>query len=328
MAGSVPGRAGAAVRLRDVSPRLAFQARQVSTEVKVELVERLVAAGMRAIEVSSFVNPKLVPGLADAEQVFARVKRRSGVSFECCVANLTGMRRAMDAGADAAWFLLAADDGFSRDNIGRSIDESLVELARMRDLAAGSGTRLGSYVIAAFGGPTGVSRRPESLRALLERLLQLDIGEWILADSHGYAGPSQVRTMFAFAQTLNDIGRLTLQVHDSRGLGLAVIAAGIDAGIVRIDTSLAGAGAHPAMPRARVGGVCTEDAVQMLDLMGIETQVDLPALIDAANWLDQVLGGQEHGFTRHVGRVPTSAGESKFAGVVQAFQWSNSSSGA
>ena len=154
-----------AVRIRDISPRLAFQAHQVATEVKVEFVDRLTAAGVQAIEVSSFVHPRMVPGLADAGEVFAQVKRPAGVSLECCVANVTGLRRAIDAGAHAAYFLLAADEAFSMANIGRSIDDSLAELARMQELAATADIKLGSYLIAAFGGPSGLARGPRGCRA-------------------------------------------------------------------------------------------------------------------------------------------------------------------
>lgn len=310
-----------AIRIRDVSPRLTFQAHRVATEQKVELIERLMAAGIRAIETSSFVNPKYVPGLADAEKVFGRVKRRKGVSLECCVGNVTGLKRAIDSGADAAWFLLSADEIFARENIGRSIDESLAELARMREIAEGSATLLGSYVIAVFGGLTGPARGPADFAPVAKRLIELDVRDWILADSCGYAAPPQMRRMVEFAETLTEKSRLTVQVHDSRGMGLANIAELVGIGIQNIDGTLAGSGGHPAMLHANVGGVCTEDAVQMLDLMGVDTGVDLPALIETANWLDKLLGGREKGFTRHVGKVPVKAGEDKIQESVNAIKW-------
>jgi hydroxymethylglutaryl-CoA lyase len=293
----------------------------VSTENKVELIERLMAAGIKSIEASSFVHPKYVPGLADAEKVFAKVKRRKGVSLECCVGNATGLRRAIDAGADVAWFLLSADEHFARSNIGRSIDDSLAELARMREIAEGSGTLLGTYVIAVFGGLTGLARGPEDFAPVAKRLIELDVRDWILADSCGYAAPPQMRRMIEFAETLTGKSRLVVQVHDSRGMGLANIAELVGLGISNIDCSLAGSGAHPAMPQASVGGVCTEDAVQMLELMGVDTGVDLAALIDTANWFDELLGGCEKGFTRHVGKVPTWAGDSDIQESVNAFKW-------
>ena len=309
------------VRIRDVSPRLTFQAQPGTTGQKIELIERLMAVGVKAIEASSFVNPKLVPGLADAEKVFAQVRRRQGVSLECCVGNLTGLKRAVDAGADAAWFLLSADEDFSRGNIGRSIDESLDELARMREFAEGSGTKLGTYIIAVFGGMTGRARGPEDFAPVAKCLVDIGVLDWILADSFGYAAPPQIRKMVEFSQTLTEKSRLAVQVHDSRGMGLANIAELVNLGVQNIDTALAGSGGHPAMPKASVGGVCTEDAVQMLDLMGVNTGVDLAALIDTANWLDEALGGGGKGFTRHVGKVPTGNSDITLSASVNALKW-------
>lgn len=309
------------VRVRDIAPRLAFQAHQVETEVKVELVDRLTAAGVRAVEVSSFVNPKLVPGLADAADVFARVKRPAGVSLECCVANVRGLQQAIDAGAHAAWFLLSADATFSQLNTGRTIDDSLAELERMRAVAEGSGTKLGTYLIATFGGPVGTPRGPGDVHPVARRLIGLDVRDWILADSCGYAAPPQIDEMVRYATDLTSVERLNLQVHDSRGMGLANVAEGVRAGLVNIDLALAGSGAHPASPGALVGGTCTEDTVQMLERMGVDTGINLLALIDAANWLNGVLGGPGLGFVRKSGAVPRSSEETKQQAEGRGFEW-------
>ena len=299
----------AGLRIRDISPRLAFQAHQVRTEQKIELIDRLTAAGIRAIEVSSFVNPKLVPGLADAADVFSRVKRPAGVSLECCVANVTGFKRAIDAGADKAWFLLSADEAFARINIGRTIEESLAELANMREIAEASHTKLGTYLIAAFGGPVGVARGPLDVQPVAERLVGMDVRDWIVADSCGYAAPPQIAVMVQWAASLVGMDRLNLQVHDSRGMGLANVAEAVRLGLSNIDLALAGSGGHPLAKGQLVGGTCTEDAVQMLELMGMDTGVDLAALIDTANWLDGIIGGTGLGFVRRSGLVPQGAAQ-------------------
>ena len=310
------------LRVREISPRLGLQAHRVDTSQKVELVERLIAAGMKAVEVSSFVNPKLVPGLADAEEVFARVSRPAGVSLECCVANVTGLKRAIDAGAHAAWFLLATDEAFSVGNTGRSIADALAELEKLRAIAEGTGTRLGTYLIAAWGGPTGLARTPQDLQPLADRLLSMDVRNWILADSCGYAAPPQIRETVEWAAALIGRERLVVQVHDSRGMGLGDVAELAALGISNIDLSLAGSGAHPAAPGAAAGGVCTEDAVQMLELTGFDTGLDLTALIDVANWLDGLLGGREKGFVRRIGRVPTDESQMARARELRGpFRW-------
>ena len=312
------------VRIREISPRLAFQAHQVATEQKVEFVDRLTGAGVRAIELSSFVHPKMVPGLADAEQVFAQVKRPVGISLECCVANVTGLRRAIDAGAHAAYFLLAADEAFSMANIGRSIDDSLAELARMQEVAATSDIRLGTYLIAAFGGPSGLARGPQDVEPVMQKLLALGVNDWILADSCGYASPSLMHRMVEFAATLTRLDRLNVQVHDSRGMGLANLAALAPMGLRNMDTALAGSGAHPAAKGLLVGGTCTEDAVQMLELEGHATGIDLAALIEIANWFNELLGGHEMGFVRRSGKVPESQQEvDAFHAARTGFKWAS-----
>jgi hydroxymethylglutaryl-CoA lyase len=293
-------------RLRDIAPRLAFQAHPATTAQKIELVNRLAAAGVPAIEVTSFVRPDLVPGLADAADVFAAVSRRPGVSLECCVGNTRGLQRAVDAGADAAWFLLSADDGFARANIGRSTEASLIELARMRELADQTGIRLGTYVIFAWGGPTGPARRGEDLEPLARRLLDVGVDHWVLADSSGYAAPPQIRELLTTALAHVPADHLTVQIHDGRGMGLAALLPVLELGIRNIDTSLAGSGGHPAMPGTQGGGVCTEDAVQLLELAGIRTGIELPPLVDTANWLANEVGAPSPGFVRHAGPVPAA----------------------
>ena len=199
--------------------------------------------------------------------------------------NLTGLKRAIDAGAHVAWFLLATDEAFAKANIGRSIDDSLIELEKMHELASQADIQLGTYLIAAFGGPAGLARGPETVDGLAHRLLSMGVDKWILADSCGYAAPPQMRNMVQFAANLTGMHNLNVQVHDSRGMGLANVAELVALGLHNIDLSLAGSGGHPAAPGASVGGVCSEDAVQMLDLMGVQSGVDLHKLIETANWL-------------------------------------------
>ncbi|MDJ0396570.1 pyruvate carboxyltransferase [Rhodococcus sp. G-MC3] len=296
------------VRIRDISPRLTFQAQPAATSDKVELVNRLIAAGVSAVEVSSFVRPDLVPGLADAAEVFAKVDRPPGISLECCVGNGTGVKQAIDAGAHVAWFLLSVDAGFSAANSGRGIEDSLAVLERLRSIAADSELRLGTYLIGTWGGPTGLPRRPSELEPILSRLAGIGVTDWILADSFGYAAPPQIRDIVTYAAGFTGYEHLTVQVHDSRGMGIANVAELARMGVRNIDTSLLGAGGHPAVPGAQVGGVCTEDAVQLLELMDVDTGIDLVELIDTANWFADI-SGHDRGFTHHVGAVPRVAGD-------------------
>ncbi|GAA2329471.1 pyruvate carboxyltransferase [Streptomyces violaceusniger] len=305
------------VRIREIAPRLTFQDHVVPTDVKVELVRRLIDAGVRVFELSSFVRPDFVPGLADAAEVFARVPRAAGLSLGCCVGNVRGLARAVDAGADSAYFLLSADEEFARANIGRSTADSLRELERMAAYAAKENILLGTYLIFAWGGPTGPARTGEDLQPLARRLLDIGVEHWILADSSGYAAPPQIRGLVTAALRHVPPGNLTVQIHDDRGMGLAALLPLLELGVRAIDTSLAGSGGHPAMPGAQGGGLCTEDAVQMLELCGVETGIDLPRLIETANWLTAEVGVAGKGFVRHTGRVPGRAG----TGYPLAFTW-------
>ncbi|MBB5159842.1 pyruvate carboxyltransferase [Saccharopolyspora phatthalungensis] len=297
------------VRIREIAPRLTFQDHVVPTEVKIELVRRLLDAGIRSFELSSFVRPDLVPGLADAEKVFAKIPRVPGLSLGCCVGNIRGLARAVDAGADTASFLLSADEEFARANIGQSTAESLAALERMAAFAADHDIVLGTYLIFAWGGPTGPARGGEELEPLARRLLDIGVDRWILADSAGYAAPPQIRELVNAALNHVPADHLTVQIHDGRGMGLAALLPLIELGIRNIDTSLAGSGGHPAMPGTQGGGVCTEDAVQLLELAGVPTGIDLPRLIDTANWLADEIGAPSKGFVRHTDPVP-AAGQS------------------
>ncbi|MFG3025048.1 pyruvate carboxyltransferase [Streptomyces sp. NPDC048254] len=305
------------VRIREIAPRLTFQNHTVPTEVKIELVRRLIDAGVRAFELSSFVRPDLIPGLADAEEVFARVPRVPGLSLGCCVGNTRGLARAVDAGADTASFLLSADEEFARANTGRSTADSLRELERMAAFAADQDVVLGTYVIFAWGGPTGPARGGEELQPLARRLLDIGVDHWILADSSGYAAPPQIHELVTAALAHVPPGNLTVQIHDDRGMGLAALLPLLELGIHAIDTSLAGSGGHPAMPGSHGGGMCTEDAVQLLHLSGVDTGIDLSGLIDAANWLAGEVGVPGRGFVRQTGCVPSTARP----GTPLAFTW-------
>ncbi|GAB3158343.1 hydroxymethylglutaryl-CoA lyase [Amycolatopsis stemonae] len=294
------------VRLREIAPRLTFQAHPVPTEVKIKLVQRLARAGIRNFELSSFVRPDLVPGLADAAEVFGAVRALPGLTLGCCVGNERGLRAAAAAGADSATFLLSADDAFAKANIGRSTSESLDELERLVGVATDLGITLGTYVIFAWGGPTGPARGPAEFEPLARRLTEIGVAEWVLADSVGYAAPPQIRELLDVAARHVPLGSLTVQVHDNRGLGVANVLELAALGVGTIDVSLAGSGGHPAMPGQRGGGVCTEDAVQALELAGHATGTDLAALVDTANWLERA-GVPGLGFVRHVGPVPEAA---------------------
>ena len=289
-AGRLPlrGQAGAVsgLRIREISPRLGLQSHLVETSQKVELVQRLIAAGLKAVEVSSFVSPRLVPGLADAEEVFSRVGRPQGVSLECCVGNVTGLKRAIEAGADAA--LVPAGH---RRGVLRRATPAARSPTRCRSSSGcaasprGPARGLGTYMIAAWGGPAGLARTPADLQPLADRLLAIDVRDWILADSCGYA---------AAAADPRDgaVGRAADRDRAPGGARCTTAAAWASATWLnspgwawRTSTCRWPAPARTRPRRGlRPGASAPRDAVQMLELMGFETGLDLSALIDTANW--------------------------------------------
>ena len=173
----------------------------------------------------------------------------------------------------------------------------------MAAIATKLDTRLGTYVIFAWGGPAGPARGPAELEPLAKRLVDIGVTDWVLADSFGYAAPPQIRELVLTAAQFVPLQQLTVQVHDNRGMGVANVLELAALGVGTIDVAVAGSGGHPAMPGQRGGGVCTEDAVQALELAGYDTGIDLLALVETANWLDQA-GVPSLGFVRHIGPVP------------------------
>nr|WP_208949292.1 hypothetical protein [Streptomyces violaceusniger] len=156
----------------------------------------------------------------------------------------------------------------------------------------------------AWGGPTGPARSGADLEPLARLLLDIGVDHWILADSVGYAAPPQIRELVTAALAHVPADRLTVQIHDGRGMGLAALLPLLELGVRTLDTSLAGSGGHPAMPGTHGGGVCTEDAVRLLELAGVRTGIGLTRLIDAANWPAEEVGAPGKGFVRHTGPVP------------------------
>lgn len=292
-----------AVRLREIAPRLACQAHPVPTTAKIELVERLVDAGVREFELSSFVRPDLVPGLADAREVFAHFRDRPGLTLDCCIGNEHGLRAAAAAGAHRATFLLSADEGFARANTGRPVAATLDQLEGLVTTAAGLGIELASYVIFAWGGPTGPARSVEDIAPLTRRMAEAGVGRCVLADSSGYAAPPQIRALVEATAAYFPLDRVTVQIHDDRGLGVADVLELATLGVGTIDAALGGSGGHPAFPDGRGGGVCTEDAAQALELAGYDTGLDLAALSETSAWL-ATLGVPTPGALRRVGPVP------------------------
>ena len=291
------------VTIREVGPRDGLQsiARVMPTEAKKQWIRGAYDAGLREIEVGSFVPPKLLPQMADSAEVVAFAKTLPGLTVVALVPNLMGAQRALDAGADQLVMPISASIAHSRANVRKLPDEMIDELgriARERDARASgrnAQVRIEGAISTAFG--CGIQGRVEHGDVL--RLIgpALDAGADVisLADTVGYADPAAVRTLFAAARAVAGDQLYGGHFHDTRGLALANVLAAMDCGIAHFDSSLAGIGGCPFAPGAS-GNVATEDLAYMLASMGIATGIDIDRLFEVRRFVARELEGEElHG---------------------------------
>ncbi len=287
MTGSLPTR----VRLVEVGPRdgLQNEPETVPTEVRIALVRRLVEAGLRTVEVGAFVSPRWVPQMADTAEVLAGLERRPGVRYPVLVPNMKGFEAARAAGVDEIAVFGAASETFSRRNINCSVEESLARFAPIAEAARADGTRVRGYVSRVLGCPHEGAVDPARVAEVAARLDAMGCYEISLGDTIGAGTPVAARTMVETVAARVPVDRLAVHFHDTYGQALANIYACLEAGVATVDAAVAGLGGCPYAPGAS-GNVATEDVLYMLDGMGIETGVDLEALVAAGWFISDFLG--------------------------------------
>jgi hydroxymethylglutaryl-CoA lyase len=276
------------VEILEVSPRDGLQNEAVvlSTEDKVELVERAVRAGARRVEVTSFVNPSRVPQMADADEVMAAVPRNEGVSYAGLVMNRRGLDRALRAEVDEIDVVVVATDTFCNRNQGMSTAEACDTAAELVAAARSAGVFSTVTIGASFGCPFEGEVPVERLREVVKRVVDAGPDELALADTIGVAVPSDVKQRLRLAREVAgpDVP-LRLHLHDTRHTGVANAVAAVEEGVTTLDASIGGAGGCPFAPNA-TGNVATEDLVYLFDRMGIATGYDLAVVTDAVGWLE------------------------------------------
>jgi hydroxymethylglutaryl-CoA lyase len=280
------------VRIYEVGPRdgLQNEARPIPLDTKVAFIERLVAAGLREIEATSFVSPKAIPQLADADALLPRLPRRPGVAYPVLVPNERGMARAEAAGATALAVFTAATDAFTERNIDLSVDESLAAFEPVLRRAAELGWWRRGYVSTAFGCPYTGAVDPHRAVHVAMRLLELGVDEVCFGDTIGVGVPAQVRAIVDAATGAGiELHQVAFHFHDTRGTALANVAAGLDAGVRTFDSSTGGTGGCPYAPGA-AGNLATEDLVYLLDASGFEHGVALEGVLEAARFIAAALG--------------------------------------
>lgn len=284
--GLLPGR----VRVVEVGPRDGLQNIEafVPTAVKIALIDRLARLGFDRIEAVSFVHPKAVPQMRDAEAVLAGIDR-GGARLMALVPNRQGTERALSWGLDMLNFVVSASESFNRANLNQSIAASLAALAESMPLAQAAGVPMRLTISTSFGCPYEGFVDPARVLEIAARGAELGCGEICLGDTTGMANPRQVFGLFgALIGALPGL-ELAVHLHNTRGAGAANLVAALQAGVAVFDASIGGIGGCPYAPGA-TGNICSEDMIHMLHEMGIATGVDLEALIATARALEPELG--------------------------------------
>jgi hydroxymethylglutaryl-CoA lyase len=279
------------IHVCEVGPRdgLQNEKKHLSVQQRVELIEQLMETGIRKIEAVSFVNPKVVPQMSHPEEVLAGIRRKKGVVIAGLVLNLRGLERALDTELDAIHFTLAVSDAFNQRNARRTVEQSVAEIEDMIRTVSEQGKPCVAILGTAFGCPFEGHVPEEKVLRIAERFIQAGCRNITLADTTGLANPLQIKKLVTrFFETFGETIELGVHFHNTRGLGLANVLAGYEAGVRHFDSSVGGTGGCPFAPKA-VGNVCTEDMLNMFHAMGVETGINLEQLIDTALWLEQQL---------------------------------------
>ena len=272
-----------AVRIVEVGPRDGLQNEEaiVPADAKVAFIEALAATGLQVVEATSFVSPRAIPQLADADEVFPRIRRLPGVRYPVLVPNLRGLERAEAAGVDAVAVFTAASEAFTQRNIGMSIDGSLAAFAPVLARAAGAGWWRRGYVSTAFGCPYSGDVVTEAVVDVSVALMDLGCDEISIGDTIGVAHPDDVRRVVGALLARIPAERLALHLHDTYGRALENVEAGLELGIRIFDASAGGTGGCPYAPGAP-GNLATESLVGLLDRLGYEHGVDAEGVVRAA----------------------------------------------
>jgi (R)-citramalyl-CoA lyase len=294
------------VLIGEVGPRdgLQNESKALEPRLRAELCDRLAAAGLKRVEAASFVNPKLVPQMAGAEEVMAALHRKPGTTYAGLVLNLQGYERALAAGVDEVHYAFAATDEFGRRNQNATTDEGLKTALSLVARARSDRMPITVTLSVAFGCPFEGRVPVERVLNIVERLMAVPADEICLADTIGVGVPSQVKELVGGARRLG--ATVGAHFHNTRNTGYANAVAALDEGVVSLDASVGGAGGCPFAPKA-TGNIASEDLVYLLRGLGVETGIDLDALIATSQWLGGQLGKELPGMLARAGDFPGRA---------------------
>jgi hydroxymethylglutaryl-CoA lyase/(R)-citramalyl-CoA lyase len=287
----------------DVGPRdgLQNEDRVLLPAVRADLCDRLIAAGLRRIEAASFVNPKLVPQMAGAEEVIAALHRKPGAVYAGLVLNEKGYERASAAGVDEVHYAFAATDEFGRRNQNSTSEQGLQTALALVARARADRVPITVTISVAFGCPFEGPVPAARVLDLVERLMTAPPDEVCLADTIGVGVPTQVKELVGGARRMG--ATVGAHFHNTRNTGYANAVAALESGVVSLDASVGGAGGCPFAPKA-TGNIATEDLVYLLRGLGVDTGIDLDALIGCSRWLGEQLGKELPGMVARAGDFP------------------------
>jgi hydroxymethylglutaryl-CoA lyase len=279
------------VTLVEVGPRDGFQIEKtfIPTDLKIAVIDMIAAAGVRRIEATAFVSPKVVPQMQDAADVMRCITRRPGVTYAVLVPNLKGAERAIETRPDTLRVVMAATDEYNTRNLGRTVDQSFAGLEEILTLARRSAVAVDVVFGLSFGCPLTGPVSEARVESLVRRAGDLGVTAVAVADSYGYANPRQVASLMRRLRLTFPRLALSLHLHDTRGLGLANALAAMAEGIDTFEASLGGLGGAPNIEGA-TGNISTEDFLHMCDTMGVATGVDLDAYLEASRRVAACLG--------------------------------------
>lgn len=279
------------VKIVEVGPRdgLQNETEILPTEVKIQLIHKLAGAGLTSIEATSFVSPRWIPQLADAEEVLTGIERRPGVVYSALVPNLRGLERARASGLTEVAVFMSASETHNRKNINKSIEDTLPVLQEVTREAIALGMRVRGYVSTVFGCPYEGKVPIENSRRIVRELLTMGVYEVSLGDTIGVATPKQVLEVCEVLAQDVPTRQLAGHFHNTRGTGLANVLAALEAGIRTFDSSIGGLGGCPYAPGA-AGNISTEDLVYMLHGMDYDTGIDQTRLLEAGLYVQKQLG--------------------------------------
>lgn len=281
-----------AVSIREVGPRDGLQNEDpVPTDAKVKLLDALPATGVRRIEAVSFVHPKAIPQMADADEVWQRAAKAPHVRYSALVPNSRGAQRALAAGFTEIEVVVSASDTHNRKNVNRSTAESLDDIAELIALLHGAGASVEVIVATSFGCPYEGDMDPARVAGIVDRVLTDGADRVAFGDTTGMATPRRVRDLVTVVRDRQPDVPLLLHFHNTRGTALANVLTALELGVTEYDASVGGLGGCPYAPGAS-GNVATEEVVHMLHDMGIDTGIDLDALIEVAAMAQEIVGRQ------------------------------------